>query len=240
MGLGQFLKNAVFVDDKATSNPKKTESSIPVNTTIAYQPQFVSQPRKKQPVDDNIQPPSNVNGEIDENIFTELCKIIDESALKTTNYLDLKKNVDQLREILTSAKEEELIKAAYINLKSHSPSFNKAVISSSVDHYLKLIMEQKDAEKNIISEEKRLKVDIPLSKIQEINNEIIELKKQHEEIFAKISNKETEVSTIKNNVESASVNIRKKESDLIATINHMKDLLNGDKNNILNALANVN
>ena len=242
MGFLDVMKNVIFVDpsEQAKKNATKNGNEVVENSVVTPVPkaQFTAHANKEVVMSDRVSD-SLETGEINQEIFNGLCQVIDESALPSSNYLDLKQNVDKLKSILTSAKEEEIIKAAYINLQMVSPDFSKEVISSSIDHYVKVIMEQKDTENSIISTEKKEKIDIPLSKVKEIQDEISKLGIQKDNILREISKKEGDVNRTLTSVENAKIILGKKEQDLITTINHIKTLLVEDKVKILKALSDM-
>jgi len=220
-----FLGKAIFVPPK---EEKKIQSSAPI----------------PQPAKSHFVPAGNTNendakGEVNQTIFNALCKIIDESTLPSPNYLDVKQNVDKLKTILTSASEDDLIKAAFVNLQMSSPSFSKSAISDSIDQYINIIMKQKDEENSILSQERTDKIDTPLSKVTQIKAEIDELNKKKDEIFSQISKKNAEAENIANSIEAEKSNLAKKEQDLAITVDYFKNLLVADKTKIFNALSSI-
>ena len=239
MSLKDALKKAIFVQepDKDINREQATaENAVaPKNNKkeIIFQ-------KVNLPVTTNTGSSANsANGEVNQDIFNELCRIIDENALSTTNYLDLKKNIESLKTILTSVNLNDLIKAAFVNLKSTNPSFSKDTVSSSIDYYIKIIAKQKNDGINILVQQKKEKVDSPLSKIDEIKNTIRDLEKQRDNISLDITNKTNEIHKIQNEVKNQEDILSKKEADLNTTIDYMNKLLVEDKNNILNALSEI-
>ena len=238
MSLKDIIKNAIFVEvpDKDSDTEQTT-----VENTVApknNKKETIFQ-KVNLPVTNTGSSANAVNGEVNQDIFNELCKIIDENALSTTNYLDLKKNIESLKTILTSVNLNDLIKAAFVNLQSSNPSFSKDAVSSSIDYYIKIIAKQKNDEINILAQQKKEKVDLPISKIDEIKNTIRDLEKQRDNIALEITNKTNEIYKIQNDVKTQEEILSKKEADLSTTIDYMNKLLVEDKNNILNALSEI-
>ncbi|MCL2650625.1 MAG: hypothetical protein FWD60_06320 [Candidatus Azobacteroides sp.] len=220
-----FIGRAIFVQ------PQEEEKTQPASPA-------------PQPTKSHFVPAGNTNendtkGEVNQTIFNALCKIVDESTLPSPNYFDMKQNVDKLKTILTSASEDDLIKAAFVNLQMSSPSFSKSAISDSVDQYINIIMKQKDEENSILSQERKDKIDTPLSKATQIKAEIDDLNKKKDEIISQISKKNAEAENIANSIDAEKSNLSKKEQDLATTVDYFKNLLIADKTKILNALSNI-
>ena len=218
-----FLGKVIFVQPE---EEEKTQSSPAPQST-------------KSPFAPNNTNEKSANGEFNQAIFNALCKIVDESTLPSPNYLDMKHNVDKLKTILSSASEEDLIKAAFVNLQMSSPSFSKNAIGNSIDQYINIILKQGNVENNILSQEWKEKIETPLSKITQIKAEIDELNKKRDEIASEISKKSAEAEKIANRIETEKNNLSKKEQDLAITIDYFKNLLLADKTKILNALSSL-
>ena len=219
-----FIGKAIFVQ------PQEEEKA---------QPSPAPQPTKSHfvPVADTNN--SDAKGEVNQTIFNALCKIVDESTLPSPNYLDMKQNVDKLKTILTSASEDDLIKAAFVNMQMSSPAFSKNAVSDSIDQYITIIMKQKDVENSILSQERKEKIDTPTSNVIQMKAEIDELIKKRDEISSAISKKSAEAENLTNSIENEKLNLSKKEQDLAATVDYFKNLLIADKTKILNALSSI-
>ena len=221
-----FIGKAIFVQPNEEEKTQSTPTPPTPQPTIS---RFVPDNR-------NV---NNANGEVNQTIFNALCKIVDESTLPSPNYLDIKQNVDKLKTILTSASEDDLIKAAFVNLQMSSPSFSKSAVSDSIDQYINIIMKQNDEENSILSQERKEKIDTPLAKVTQIKAEIDGLNKKKDEILSEISKRNAEADNLANSIEAEKLALSKKEQDLAATIDYFKNLLIADKTKILNALSSI-
>lgn len=224
MSFKDSIRRAIFVqpdkaEEKVSSTPKPI---IPVkqNTIVNTSPPILTV----------------TEGEVNEKIFDVLCQVIDANALPNANYLSLKDNIDKLKTILTSASEEDIIKAAFINMQVMTPSFSKDDIKKSVEHYIQIIDQEYKSENTLLAKEYEEKVNLPSANISGYKLKLQELAAEKNKIIQEEERLNSEINLIQANITSNKSIIDKKANDLTVTIKYLQKVLRDDSEKIINVL----
>jgi Mg2+ and Co2+ transporter CorA len=177
-----------------------------------------------------VSSPAAVNVNPSEDMVSKIWDQIINRNLPGPDYLELRNNASALEDLPLT--EEQRLEAAFKVLKKAYPNLTKDVILKSIDTYMGVVEEERNAGikechdarlKCVGEKESRLKVMKDTN--AETLRQIEELKKQYDESMASIANLEREIT-------SAQEQLDAKEAMFNASIENALAVLRSDKNKI--------
>lgn len=222
---------------QSSSNQKIVQQPVQVQQTVNMQPQTVA---GVQPSVDtftqNTQPVTNNNSAItvtdapNDDIVKTLWNHLISSNLPGPDFLELKQNASALANLGLSV--EKQYEGAFNVLKAQYPNFSKQVILDSIDTYIGLINNELAEGKKQCEDKRQKTIGDKQTRVEQLNEtannilqQIEDLKKQHSDVLASITN-------LQNEIASATQELNIQEQQFNNSINVVLNSLNSDKSKI--------
>lgn len=160
-------------------------------------------------------------------IVKQLWQQIINRNLPGPDYLELRNTIDALSDLPLS--EQQKVEAGFKMLVKSNPTLTKQVILDSIDQYIGIVEEEKQAglkecetqrqQKIISKKEEKTRLSSELSRI---DSEIAALQAQQQQVSVSLSKIDEEIAT-------AETSIKQQESEFLASIETVKNTLLNDK-----------
>ena len=197
----------------------------------------VSQPQQ-QPVIDNssfVQAPQQTQqvnqqsgGDLSKMVASLWQSIIDRN-LPGPDYLELRNSISTSKIASLPISEQQKVETAFSMLSMTSPSFTKDVLLQSIDQYISILEQEKNAGLAECSQQRKMQIEgkkneiINLNKeLSNIESEIQKLSQQKEAISKAIQMKSSEI-------QASEASITKQENDFVSAVNTVQKTLVEDK-----------
>ncbi|MCL1936827.1 MAG: hypothetical protein FWF52_00320 [Candidatus Azobacteroides sp.] len=188
----------------------------------------------------NTLPRVAASGEVNQKMVDALCEVLDEKNLEGPDYLEIKQASEALKSVLSDPAQR--FQVAFASMKANFPKLTKQVILNSIDAYIKFLEEERQQGKFSLNNKRKKEIDDKEQLASKSKNEITEwqleierLKKQIEEINAKINAKQTEILTVQSQTSETKISLDKQENDFDKSVDYMINQLTTDKN-LLNSI----
>lgn len=235
------FKNLLFVDsDNPTpqtveQKPQTTVSAVQINNPTIVQTNNPTIVQTNNVPLSSFSKDGKVVGNIDSDIMSKLCVILDEANIEGPDYQELKSGADQMA-IAGIADPGARMIAAFIGLKVGYPSLTKKHVLDSIDFYVQTIENERQVGLEQLALKRKTNVEDKKTSIQGSVNAIADMKKQIEELQKQINTMTTSINTTNNEIILASRECDQKEADFNRTIDEIINILRTDKQQIITVL----
>lgn len=218
-GFGSVLKGILFNDDEPVSAAPAAQGK-----PAAAQPIVAPQP---------VQMAGTAIGVVNKETYNTLMKVLEERNLPGPDYLELKKAADSMAGVITDESTRYI--SAFSVLKSSNPKFNKAMVITSIDEYVKFIEAERAEAKTELQQIYENEVSFRQKEIQKRVGVIETNKKKIEELNNEILAASQEINTINGEMLAKQSELDIQEKNFNATVDAVITGLTTDKNK-LNAI----
>lgn len=221
---------SLFVEKPTTDNSSKEEKTKAEKerTTISNNRNVSTDSIKITDVQDANTPTENTNP-INTDILDKLCSYLESCDLAGPDYIDLRKaaNSDAMKMIPDEAVR---FQAAFATMKCMHPTFTKEIVLNSIDSYINEIRKQNDVAKSQIESKRKTEVDDKKVEIEKKQKRISELQSE-------ITALATEVSKMTEEVNVSNSECNKNISEFETAVNIIINNLEADKTKISEKLV---
>lgn len=226
-GIGSLLKNMFLNDESTTPVPvdAKSKQATASQSVATQQPA----PTVAQPA-----PITGVAvGVVNKDTYNTLMKVLEDRNLPGPDYLELKKAADSMASVIPDESTRYI--SAFSVLKSSNPKFNKGIVISSIDEYIKYVESERAEAKTELQQIYDTEVGARQKEIQK-RAELIEAnKKKIDDLNAEILQASQEINTINGEMLAKQTELDIQEKNFNATVDAVVTGLSTDKNK-LNAI----
>ena len=167
-----------------TVTPQPTNNSV-VQTQVTPTPQITS-------------PDGKIQGQLDNQLFEQLCDVIEESNLPGPDYVELKKAADNDAMKTAIPDENARLMTAYISMKAAAPQLNRSVVLGSIDTYIGILEKERGNGLEQLKQKWVENVENPEKAVEAAQQEIVELQQKLQERIKFVSEQKGAVANAKN------------------------------------------
>lgn len=224
---GGFLKGLsnIFFEE-SSSDPSSTESVQSTESPAGGTSVSVSAPVYSE----SVAIPTG-NGVFDQKFNDMFQKLIEENNIPGVDYFEFKQALINLVNV-PGLSEAVALQMAYTTLKVGDPSLTKEKLTSSIDHYDKVLVEEEGNFNKALQNQTNKEVALKKEKAEKLNIENVELVKKIQELNEKIA--ENQKQSIQLNTESAQAEARISQTakNFSTTLSSVRAKLAEDKQKI--------
>lgn len=150
----------------------------------------------------------SIRGQLDNQLFEQLCDVIEESNLPGPDYVELTKVAQNDTMKAAIPDENSRLAAAYITMKATSPQLNRNVVLGSIDTYIGILETERKNGLDQLQEKWVENVEKPQNEVNAAQEEVIELQNKLQEKIRFIAEQKSAIADAQNeyNINKANFN----------------------------------
>ena len=188
--MGNLFKSiaSVFVEVQDDSSHVPAEVSKPVPSHVPI----------VTPSPSSVVQGDGIQGQLDSNLFEQLCDVLEESNIPGPDYIELTKASQN--DVMKAAIPDEgaRLMAAYISMKATSPDLNRGIVLGSIDKYVEILEGERKRGLCELQEKWVENIEKPEADVARAQEEIVRLQSELQERIQFVAEQKAKIADARN------------------------------------------